>query len=53
MMIKPLVISSIATIILFDAARLLLGFDMIQMFVGGLIGYADLIIYTECRKRCE
>ena len=51
MMIKPLIISSAATIILFSAARFLLGFDMIQMSAGGLIGYAVLIIYAECRKR--
>jgi len=53
MMIKPLIISSAATIILFSAARVLLGFDIIQMFVGGLIGYAVLILYAECRKMCE
>jgi len=51
--IRPLIISTIVTIILFSAARLLLDFDMIQMFVGGLIGYAVLIIYAECRKRCD
>lgn len=52
-MIKPLIISSIVTIILFSAAQFLLGFDIIQMFVGGLIGYADFIIYAECRKMYE